>query len=58
MASLVQSGKHGDINTTYTLTMEYYVLKFVSEAYNLQDDAAFDELISSVGELVGKVQYL
>ena len=35
MASLVQSGRCGAINTIDTSTMRYYVIKFVSEAYNL-----------------------
>ena len=36
MASLVQSGKYGAMNTTFPKTIYYYVLKFVSEAYTLQ----------------------
>ena len=36
MASLVQSGKYGAMNTTCPKTIYYYVLKFVSEAYTLQ----------------------
>ena len=35
MASLVQSGKYGAINTIDTTTMDYYVIKFVSEVYTL-----------------------
>ena len=38
MASLVKYGDDGATNTTYTLTMGYYVNKFFSEAYILQDD--------------------
>ena len=30
MASFVQSGKYGAINTTYTTTVGYYVIKFLS----------------------------
>ena len=37
MAALVQSVKYGSINTTYTTTMGYYVIKSVSEAYKLQE---------------------
>ena len=58
MASLVQSGKYGAINTTKTLTMVYYVIKFVSEAYTLQYDTTWDVKISSSNELVVKAQYL
>ena len=43
MDSLVQSGKYGDINTTYTPKMGYSVIKFVSEAHPLQDDTKCDK---------------
>ena len=33
ITSLFQFGKDGSINTTYTSTMGYYVIKFVSEAH-------------------------
>ena len=42
MASLIQSGNYRSINATETSTMVYYVVKFVSEAYNLQDDTTSD----------------
>ena len=35
MASFFQSGKYGAMNTIDTSKMGYYVIKFVSEAYNL-----------------------
>ena len=38
MASLVQYSKYGAINTIETTKMGYYVIKTVSEAYNLQED--------------------
>ena len=36
MAALVQTGKYGAINTTYTTTMRYYVIKLISEHYTKQ----------------------
>ena len=36
MASLVESGKYGAINTTDTTTNGFYVVIFTSEAYTLQ----------------------
>ena len=38
MASLVESGKYGVINTTETTTDVFYVIMFKSEAYTLQDN--------------------
>ena len=32
IASFVQSGMYGDMNTIYSTTMGYYVIKFVSDA--------------------------
>ena len=54
MDPLVQAGKYFAINTTYMLTMGLYVIKFVSEAYYLQDDTTCDRKISSSSELVSK----
>ena len=54
MASLVQSGKYGDMNKTYTTTMGYYVINFVLEAYTIQEDTTYDVKNSTVGELVVK----
>ena len=36
MASLVESGKYGAINTTYISTNAFYVIMFTSGAYTLQ----------------------
>ena len=58
MASLVQSAKHEAINTAYTSSMGYYVIKFVSEAYTLQDDTTCDRTIVSAVELFFNRQYL
>ena len=45
MASLVESGKHGSINTTDTTTNGFYVIIFASETYTLQDNTTIDEQI-------------
>ena len=37
MASLIQLGKHGAINAADTNTMGYYVVKYLSEPYTLQE---------------------
>ena len=42
MAGLVQSGKYGVMNKIDYITMGYYVIKFVSEAYTLQKDTTSD----------------
>ena len=36
MASLVHNGKYGSINTTDITTMQYYIVKYVSDAFTLQ----------------------
>ena len=38
MDELVKTGKCGFINIIDTTTMVYYVIKFVSEAYTLQEE--------------------
>ena len=43
VSSLVQTGKHGAINTTYNTTMGYYVIKYV------YDDFTLEEVITLVG---------
>ena len=52
MASMVQYGKYGSKNKTYTSTMGCYVIKFLSEAYNLQYATICHGQKSSAGELV------
>ena len=42
MDSFVQCGKYGDMNTTDSKTMVYYVIKFFLEAYTLQEDIICD----------------
>ena len=56
MAALVQTGQYGAINTTYTTTMGYYVIKLFSETYTLQEDTSFDGKIIKTVELFVKAK--
>ena len=58
MASLVESGNYGAINTTYTSTNGFYVIMFTSGAYTIQENTNFDGQIITAGELVFKEKYL
>ena len=58
MASLIESEKHGAINTTDTSTKGFYVIMFTPEAYTLQDNTIIDGKIITAGELVVKAQYI
>ena len=58
MASLVQPGMHGAINTYDTTTNGLYVIQFISEAYTLQNNTTIDGKIISSGEIVVREQYL
>ena len=58
MASLVQYDKYGAINTSDTTTNVYSIIKFISEAYTLQNNTKIDGQIITAGELVVKSQYL
>ena len=55
---MVQYGKYGAINKTGPSTMGYYVIQFVSEAYNLQEDTRYDGKIISDDELAVKAHHL
>ena len=48
---------HGEINTNDNTSNELYVVKFLSEAYTLQNNTTIDGQIISSGELVVKAQY-
>ena len=58
MASLVESGKYGAINTTDTSTNGFYDIIFTSGAYTLQENTTNYGNIITSGELVVKAQYL
>ena len=42
MASLVQSGMYGAINIDDTITNGFHIIKFISEAYTLQNNTQID----------------
>ena len=42
ITSLVQSGMYGDINTDDTTKNGFYVIKFIPEAYKLQNNTTID----------------
>ena len=52
--ALVQTCQYGTINTTDMTTIGYYVIKFLSEYYTLQEDPTSDEQISPDGEILVK----
>ena len=58
MASLVESGTYGAINTTDTSTNGFYVIMFTSGAYTLQENTTIYGQIITAGELVVKAQYI
>ena len=58
IASLVQSGMYGAINTDYTTANIFYFIQFISEAYTLQNNTKIDGQVISAGELVVKAKYL
>ena len=58
MASLVESGKYGAINTTDKSTNIFYVIMFTSGAYTLQENTTIDRQIITAGEVVVKAKYL
>ena len=58
MASLVQSGMYGAINTDYTTTNGLYVIPFLSDAYKLQNNTTIYGRVISAGKLVVKAQYI
>ena len=58
MASLVESGKYGAINTTDTSTYGFYIIMFASGAYTLQENTTIDGQIIIAGELVVNAKYI
>ena len=57
MASLVQSGQYGVINTDDTTKNGFYVIQFISESCTLQKNTKIYWQGISAGELVAKAQY-
>ena len=58
MASLVESGTYGAINTTDTSNNLFYYIMFTSGEYTLQENTTTDGQIITAIELVVKAQYL
>ena len=58
MVSLVQSSMYCAINTYDTTKNGFYVIKFLSEAYTLQNNTIIDGQVISASELVVKAQYI
>ena len=58
MASLVKSVNYVAMNTIDKSTMGYYVIKLVSETYNLQEYNTCNRQIIPPGKIFDKVQYL
>ena len=54
MAYLVQLGKYGAINAEYPTTMDYYVIKYLSEILKLQEYQTTYGPVSKAVELVVK----
>ena len=58
IASLVQPGMYGAINTYETTKNAFYVIQFISEAYTLKNNTQIYGQAISAGELVVKAQYV
>ena len=58
MASLVQSGMYGSINTDDNTSNGLYLIQFISEACTLKINTTIDRQVISAGELVFKAQYI
>ena len=58
VSELAQNGKYGAINTIDPTTTDYYVVKFLSEPYALQDSKPADRKVINSGELIVKPEYL
>ena len=58
MASLVQSGMYGAINTDDTTTNLFYIIQVISEAYMIQKNTTICGQVIVDGELVVKAHYL
>ena len=58
MEFLVQFGKYCAINVVDSTTMGYYVIKYLSEPYTLQEEQTTDVQVSKAGEFMVKAEYL
>ena len=58
MNSLLQLGKYSAISAVGKTTMGYYVIKYLSEPYQIQEDKTIYGQVIKAGELVFKSEYL
>ena len=58
MASLVQTSKCGATNSEYPAKLGYYVVKYVSVTFRLQDYIKKNEQVPNSDELMVKSEYL
>ena len=58
VVSIVQLGKYGAIHAADPTTMGYYVIKYLSEPYTLQEYQTTDGWVSNTCELSAKYEYL
>ena len=49
---------YGTSNTAENTTNGFYAIKFISEAYTLQNNTTIDGKVLSAGKLAVKAQYL
>ena len=49
---------YGAINTADNKSNEFYVIKFISESYTLQNNTTIDGQVISAGKLIVKGKYL
>ena len=56
MDALVETDKYDSINTTYTTTTGYNLIKFMSETYTLQKETTCNGKISPASDLFVKYQ--
>ena len=54
---MVQTGKYGATNSEDPTTLGYYVVKYVSDNFTLQEDITNDGKVSNPGELLVKAKY-
>ena len=52
--SLVHNRKYGVLNTVYPTTVVYYVVKFLSEPYTLQDEKKDDKQVRKASGIILK----
>ena len=54
----MQTDKYGAINLVYPITMGYYFMKYISDAFALQEKITTEGKLSKTGELEVMMEYL